>query len=449
MAMILPNDAKKLISLLEQNGYSAYAVGGCVRDALMGVEPKDVDIATSALPNQTQRILEDNNIRIVLTGLKHGTVTAVVNHTAYEITTFRNDGEYGDNRHPDSVVFIDNIKDDLSRRDFTMNAIAYNDNTGYVDCFDGVADINNKLIRSVGNPDKRFNEDALRIMRALRFASVLGFDIDEKTSQAVFDNRELLSSIAAERIYAELVKLLCGDNCEEVLLKYKEVLAVVIPELKPTFTCTQNSKWHLYDVYTHIVKSVAVSPKKDYIRLAVFLHDIAKPQCKTTDEKGVDHFKTHCEVGAKIAFDILKRLKVSNEVLNKTITLIRIHDDHITTKPSNIKKWLRLLGEELTFDFIDLKIADMKSHNLFFAQTELDELEYIRTLTAEVIASGEPYRISDLAINGNDLTALGYKGHQIADELNSLVKIVSGNPACNTKEKLLHQAQIDIKNTTE
>ncbi len=443
--MNLPIDAKMLISLFEQNGHSAYAVGGCVRDALMGVAEKDIDITTSATPEQTESILSANNIKFVETGIKHGTVTALVNHIPYEITTFRTDGDYADNRHPDSVNFVDDVTLDLARRDFTMNAIAYNDSKGFVDCFGGMDDIKNKIIRAVGDPDMRFEEDALRIMRCIRFASVLGFDIEKNTSRAVLDNKELLKNIAVERIYVELVKLLMGDNAETVLLKYKDVIGVIIPELVPTFTCEQVSKWHIYDVYTHIVKSVAVAPKKDYIRIALLFHDIAKPQTKTTDENGNDHFKFHGFEGVKITEKVLKRFKVSNDIYNKVTLLVKYHDDHITTKRSNIKKWLRVFGEDMIFDYIDLKIADLSTHNLTYAQEEIDVLYQIKNITADIIASHEPYRVSDLAITGKDLIELGYTGHQIAEELDALVKIVSGNPRCNTKEKLIRQALSDIK----
>lgn len=443
--MNLPADAENLISLLNQCGYKAYAVGGCVRDFLMNRAAGDVDITTSAKPLEVESVLSANNIKFVETGLKHGTVTAVVNHVPFEITTFRTDGEYKDSRHPEHVVYVRHVEDDLARRDFTINAIAYNKTEGFIDEFGGIDDIQNKLIRCVGDPDTRFKEDALRIMRAVRFSSVLGFEIEEQTKQAIFDNVHLLDNIAAERIYTELVKLLLGDNAEQVLLEYKAVIAQIIPEFKPCFSCVQNSKWHLYDVYTHIVKSVVLSPRQDYMRLAVLLHDIGKPQCKKTDEKGVDHFKGHPAVSADIAKSVLKRLKVSNDVLHKVVTLVEIHDSHITQKPSNIKKWLRKLGDTFIFDFIDLKIADMASHNLQEAGCELEELKKIRLLTQVVLDSGEPYRISDLAINGRDLTALGYSGKAISSELENLIKIVSGNPVCNTKEKLLHQAKVDKK----
>lgn len=441
--MKLTEDSEKLIKLLCSEGYKAYAVGGCVRDSILNLPVHDIDICTSASPQTVEEILSRNSVKYVETGIKHGTVTAVLNHTPYEITTFRTDGEYLDNRRPESVTFVSDVESDLARRDFTVNAMAYNPEEGIVDLFGGIKDIENRVIRAVGNPDERFNEDALRIMRALRFSAVLGFEIEEETKRAVFGNRNLILNIAGERIFTELIKLLNGDYCENVLLEYKEVLAVVIPELKPCFDFPQHSKWHIYDVYTHTVKSVAIAPKHGCIRLALLFHDSGKPQCKTTDENGNDHFFGHPEVSAEIAASVLKRLKVSNSVYNKTVTLIKNHDYRISIKPSNIKKWLRILGEETLLDLLDLKIADLKTHNLVFAQAEIDNLRLIKEKAVEVINSGEPYRISDLKLNGNDLIKIGFSGKEIQTELEALVNTVSGNPDCNTREKLLKYAEHD------
>ncbi|MBE6719901.1 MAG: HD domain-containing protein [Ruminococcaceae bacterium] len=246
-------------------------------------------------------------------------------------------------------------------------------------------------------------------------------------------------------MYAELVKLLLGEHCEDVLLRFRDVFAVIIPELGPCFDFPQNSKWHLYDVYTHIVKSVAFTPYKDYMRLAMLFHDIGKPFCKTTDEKGQDHFKGHPVISEELAQKILSRLRTSNDTRHKVLTLIKYHDLYITQKPSNIKKWLRTLGEDLTLDYIDFKIADLMSHNLTLSQHEIDTLKRIKVQTSEIINSGEPYRISDLALNGNDLKKIGFEGSSIAAELEKLINEVSGSPNLNTKEKLLHIAEADIK----
>lgn len=441
--MKLSQSTKQLMEVVTSAGYEIYAVGGCVRDEIMGRSGGDVDLTTSAKPDELEAVLNKAGIKYIETGLKHGTVTAVIDHTPYEITTFRSDGDYLDNRHPESVNFVTDLSEDLARRDFTVNALAYNDEVGIVDLFGGIEDINNGIIRAVGDADKRFKEDALRIMRALRFSSVLGFKIEEKTKKAIFDNKELLLNIASERIYTELVKLLLGDNCESILIEYKEVFAVVIPELAPCFDFEQNSKWHLYDVYTHIVKSVALTPKKDYMRLAMLFHDIGKPYCKTTDDKGQDHFKGHPAISTGLAEKILLRLHASNEIKQKALTLIKYHDLYITEKPSNIKRWLRTLGEDLTLDYIDFKIADLMSHNLDLSQGEIDTLKRIKTQTRDIILSAEPYKISDLEINGNDLKNIGFEGKEIAEELENLIVQVSGDPKLNTKDKLLQLAEKD------
>lgn len=430
-------NSKKLIDLLISAGYKAYAVGGCVRDYIMGRTGGDVDITTSAKPDEVEAVLSENSIRFVETGLKHGTVTAIIDHIPYEITTFRTDGEYIDNRHPESVMFVDDLKKDLARRDFTMNAIAFNDNEGYVDLYGGINDIKNGIIRCVGDPDKRFNEDALRIMRAIRFSSVLGFNIEEKTKKAIFDNKELLLNIAVERLFVEIQKLLMGDNVENVLLEYRDVIATIIPEFKPCFDFPQRTKWHLYDVYTHIVKSVAVAPKKEHIRLTMLFHDIGKPDCLKTDERGVDHFKGHPKRGVEIANAVLSRFKTSNELKNKVCVLIENHDDYIKNNKVSVKSWLKLLGADLTYDYIDVKIADLKAHNLEHAQFEVDYMYEIRELLDEVIMNNEPYNQSHLKVNGNDIKSLGFNGKEIAKVLDELVYFVINNPDKNNKQDLI------------
>lgn len=438
-------NSENLINLLLENGFCAYLVGGCVRDALMGRASGDIDIASSAKPDELEHLLSQHNIKYIETGIKHGTVTAVLDKTPYEITTFRTEGIYKDNRHPENVAFVEDICLDLSRRDFTVNAIAYNEKDGLVDPFNGLEDINNKTLRAVGDPDKRFREDALRIMRGLRFASVLGFEIEKKTKSAIFRNKELLKNIAVERIFTELKKLLSGSNVENVLLEYRDVIAVVIPELKATFDFPQNTKWHLYDVYTHIVKSVAVSPEKDYIRFTLLLHDISKPECKTTDKAGQDHFKGHPVAGAEKAAEILNRLNVSRDFFNKVTKLVRIHDFHILYDKANIKHWLSELGAERTFDFIDVKIADLATHNLDYAGKELELLYSIKELTQQILDNKEPYKISDLKISGNDLVSIGYNGAQISKEMDELLGFVIENPASNEYSVLLNKAKTDSK----
>ncbi|MDE6412913.1 MAG: CCA tRNA nucleotidyltransferase [Eubacterium sp.] len=405
--MKLSANAEKLINLLSENGYKAYAVGGCVRDDLLGMPEKDIDITTSAKPESVEEILKQNKIKVIETGLKHGTVTAVLDREPYEITTFRKDGEYKDNRRPESVDFVDDVKEDLSRRDFTINAMAYNHNEGLIDLFGGKADLDNRIIRAVGNADLRFKEDALRIMRALRFSATLCFAIEENTKKAIFDNMHLLENIAYERIFTELKKLLVGDNAMQVLDEYREVIGVIIPELKPAFDCVQNNPWHIYNVYGHIIHAVDAAPKDEIIRLTMLLHDIGKPSVKTTDEKGIDHFKFHAPVGADIAKKVLKRFKVSNEIYDKVTTLIRYHQGVENVDDIRVKRWLAKIGEDYTRALFKVRISDLLAHNPEKIGYEVERINELLQELEAVVAAGEAFKISDLAVNGNDLIALG------------------------------------------
>ena len=436
--MKISENAEKLINLLSENGYKAYAVGGCVRDYLLGKPEKDIDITTSAKPEIVEEILTKQSIKVVETGLQHGTVTAVINGDPYEITTFRKDGEYKDNRRPESVDFVDDVKEDLSRRDFTINAMAYNHNEGIVDLFGGKADLDNKIIRAVGNADKRFKEDALRIMRALRFSATLCFDIEESTKKAIFDNMHFLENIAYERIFTELKKLLVGDNAMQVLDEYKEVIGVITPELKPTFNCVQNNPWHIYDVYGHIIHAVDSAPKDDIIRLTMLLHDIGKPSVKTTDEKGIDHFKTHAVAGADIAKKVLKRFKVSNEIYDKVTTLIYYHQGVENVDDIRVKRWLSKIGVEYTRALFKVRVSDLLAHNPEKIGYEVEKLNELQQELEEIVAVGEAFKISDLAVNGNDLIALGYhKGKEIGEKLNEILMLVVDNQLENDKDKII------------
>lgn len=437
--MTISEGAKKIILMLEKAGYEAFAVGGCVRDFIMKKPCDDIDITTSALPQQTEKTLSDNNIKFIETGLKHGTITALLDGESFEITTYRTDGDYKDSRHPENVEFVTDIKDDLSRRDFTINAIAYNDNVGFVDLFGGREDIDKRIIRAVGDPDKRFKEDALRIMRAIRFASVLSFDIEDETKKAILENKELLKNVSEERIFTELSKLLMGDNVFDILVEYKEIIAVVIPELEPIFNVPQNTKWHIYDVWKHTCKAVEQSPEDLALRLTMLLHDIGKAFAKTTDENGTDHFKGHQKISAQYAETVLHRLKVSNEIYDRVMFLVPIHDMHIGTEPKKIKKWLSKAGESRLRDLIEVKRADKLAQNPEMTAQELANLDITQAELARIIDEGEPFTIKDLDINGNDLIALGLKGKQIGDALNLLLEKVIDNELSNEKEILISQ----------
>lgn len=436
--MIIPKNAEIILNLLNQNGFAAYLVGGCVRDDLLGKEKGDIDITTSALPEETEKILCENGIKVFKTGIKHGTVTAVINHVPYEITTFRKDGDYKDSRHPETVGFVNDIKEDLSRRDFTVNAMAYNHNDGIVDLFGGKDDLNNRIIRAVGDPDKKFNEDALRIMRAIRFASVLGFKIEEKTKSAIFKNKDLLLNVASERIFTELSKMLVGDNVLKILDEYREVIGIIIPELIPAFNCVQNNPWHVYDVYGHIIHAVAAAPKDKTIRLTMLLHDIGKPQVKTTDENGKDHFKTHAVAGAQIAKGVLKRFHVSNEIYDMVTTLVYYHQSFENVDDIRVKRWLLRLGENYTRALFQVRIADLQAHNPEKIPYEINKLRELQLELEEIVYSGEAFKLSDLEINGNDLVSLGFKGKEIGDKLNEILLLVVDDKLKNNKIDILN-----------
>lgn len=439
--MFLSDGAEYLIDIIEKENYEAFAVGGCVRDYLMKRVSSDIDITTNAEPYVLENILKKNNVRYIETGLKHGTVTAVSGGENYEITTYRTDGEYSDNRHPEQVRFVKNLSDDLARRDFTMNAIAYNSEKGIVDLYGGCSDIENKMIRAVGDADRRFNEDALRIMRAVRFSSVLSFDIEENTRNAIFKNKELLKNVSAERIFTELKKLLCGDNVFKVLTEYREVIAVIMPEISAMFDMPQNTKWHIYDVWGHTCKAVESAPKDAALRLTMLFHDIGKPYCRSTDEKGIDHYYGHAKVSEKISSPILKRLKVSNDIYNRVMELVPIHDAHIGTDKKSIKKWLSKIGEERLLDLVKVKRADKLAQNTELVQQELENLKITESMIYEIVEEGEPFCIKDLDINGNDLLSLGLKGKEVGEMLNLLLDEVISGKLENKKENLAAYAK--------
>ena len=318
--MELPKEVKNAIGRLEAAGYEAFAVGGCVRDSLLGNEPGDYDLTTAAKPEETKRVFQGE--KIVETGIKHGTVTVILGETPLEITTFRVESEYRDNRRPERVEFTKSIEEDLARRDFTMNALAYSESRGIVDPFGGEADIKAGIIRAVGDPEKRFREDALRIMRALRFASALGFEIEPETEKALLENRALLLNVSAERLSEELLKLLCGQNVRRVLMKYTDVLGVILPELLPMKGFSQQNPHHVYDVLEHSAAAAEKVPPRPALRLGALLHDVGKPRCFTIDENGVGHFYGHAEISAQMAEEILGRLRLDSAAKKEVVSLV-------------------------------------------------------------------------------------------------------------------------------
>ena len=429
----IPNDVRVVTDILTNNGYKAYVVGGCVRDSVMGRIPNDWDVTTDASPEKIKELF--SSFRTVDTGIKHGTVLIVSGKTPVETTTFRIDGEYTDNRHPDAVTFTKNVCDDLARRDFTINAMAYNDKEGIIDPFGGMEDIEKKVIRCVGDADKRFNEDALRIMRAIRFSSVLGFGIEEKTAQSIHENKNLLSAIACERITSELMKLLCGENVFNVLSEFRDVIGVFIPELKLEFDFRQYGKKHGYDVWMHTVHTVNNIENDPILRLTMLLHDTGKIATHVIDEKGNSTFKNHAAIGGVIAENILRRLRFSKEYINLVSYLVSIHDKEVPETRTQVKEYVRELGEENYIRLMKIRRADKSGLAKEFRDIS-DKLVFAYSTFDDVMNNNEPYCLSQLAVNGNDIKKY-VSANNIGDALNYLLDIVIKKPEKNQKDILI------------
>ena len=434
MFLKISPSSEKAINLLASSGYTAYAVGGCVRDLLMGETPNDFDITTSSRPEETLYVFRD--FKTIETGLKHGTVTVLMDGEPLEITTFRSDGEYKDNRHPESVEFSRNIADDLSRRDFTVNAMAYNHADGLIDLFGGVGDLKNGVIRTVGDPDRRFGEDALRILRAFRFAAQKGFAIAPETAESALHNLHLLKNLSAERVYSELKKLLLGKNAEKIMLDYPEVICAVIPELKAAVGFDQRNPHHIYDVYTHTVKAVCACPLDPVLRLAALLHDVGKPDTFSLKD-GVGHFYGHSDKSMEIAETVLARLKADNYTKNTVLTLIKYHDPVIAPEEKSVKRYMNRLTPEVLSLLLDLKGADNLAQSPECAK-RLETYAEIRRIMADITARNECFSKRQLAINGDDLIALGIpRGKRIGQILDALLEEVTAGNIENEKEKLI------------
>lgn len=442
----MPDNVSDLLWVLKDNKHEAYIVGGCIRDGLLEKRPNDWDICTSAKPEEIIRLLKFYGVEVILTGLKHGTVTAHIDGENYEITTYRIDGEYSDNRRPDRVEFVDDIVKDLSRRDFTINAMAYDggnyfDRWRLKDPFHGYDDLHDGLIRCVGNPDDRFQEDALRILRALRFASTYGFSIEEKTAAAIHRNKDLLNKISAERIQSELCKMLCGPGVLDILLEYKDVMAVIIPELGPCIGFAQNNPYHVYDVYGHIAHAVANYRGNDIsVKMALLLHDIGKPECYTEDEKG-GHFYGHAVPSTTIAYDVLKRLKFDNKTREEVAHLVLYHDADIHPGTRSVKRWLNKVGYDMLDKLIDIKLADNGAHSEI-AQIGLPiKYQEIRMIAMDIVDAEQCFTIKDLAVNGNDIMSLGLpSGPAVGKVLKHLLDKVLDEELENERNVLLTEA---------
>lgn len=438
----LPEEALLAIKTLENAGYEAWAVGGCVRDMLRNVPFDDIDIATSAPWQETERVFlelaaEDDfspsnpsnyHIAVHETGTQHGTVTVVIGDFAFETTTYRTDGSYSDSRHPDSVRFVNTIQEDLARRDFTINAMAYHPKHGVIDPFNGQADLQQGVIRTVGDPLQRFSEDALRILRGCRFCSQLGFRIDEATMRGMMHAKHLLSSISRDRITTELTKLLCGPHAGRALMETVDVLSAVLPELVAMKGFNQQTPYHVYDVLEHTAHMVdAISPTP-VMRWAALLHDVGKPAVFFTDDKGQGHFYGHAPVSGMLATGIMNRLSFGTATRNRIIELVSRHDDELTATARCVCQTLNRMNgnEELFRQYCELKKADASAHAPGFQQ-RMDIAEQALKILDDLIAKGQAFKLADLAINGNDLIAAGMEpgphlGHTLQAALDAVIE---------------------------
>lgn len=440
-AMIqIPEHALTVVERLERYGYEAYVVGGCVRDSLLGRNPKDWDVCTNALPEEVLRVFK--RFHVIKTGLQHGTVTVMVSHQPVEVTTFRIDGVYTDNRHPDSVNFVSRVEEDLARRDFTINAMAYNPTRGLVDAFGGQEDLRAGIIRCVGEPDARFNEDGLRILRALRFAARYDFGIETETAFSIHRNRHLLENVSVERIFVELKGILVGEGVLGMMQAFPDVFAVIIPELAPTVGFDQHNPHHCYDVWTHIAHAVQAAPADEVLRLALLLHDMAKPATYTLGEDGKGHFYNHGQVGADMARDILLRLKSDTATLQNVVTLVREHDSVLPTTAPGMRRLIGKLGVETLQQLLSIKQADMAAQSTHEREQKQATLRNARLLLEDVLDEPAAFTVGDLAITGRELIAMGLKpGPAMGAILKTLLAEVQDEQLDNTREALSTRAK--------
>ena len=439
----IPKNVRLIINILKQNGFEAFAVGGCVRDTILGRNPQDWDITTSALPHQVKELFH----RTLDTGIKHGTVTIMMSKIGYEVTTYRIDGEYNDSRHPESVEFTSNLIEDLKRRDFTINAMAYNPEEGMVDPFDGMGDIERGIIRCVGKPEERFQEDALRILRAIRFSAQLGFDVDDDTMMAIRALALTLKNISAERIRTELEKLIMSDHPEKLITAYDAgVTKIVLPEFDRMMECPQITPYHKYNVGEHTVKVVQNVPKNRLMRWTALFHDVAKPEVMYWDKiKGKTHFKGHALVGSEMAARIMRRLRMDNKTIKTAARLIACHDDRPTEKgftPEVVRRSVHKIGKDIYPQYLQLVSADFQGKSDYGKEKGYDGYLYCCEQFALIMQNNVCTSSKELNITGKDLIDMGCPaGSIIGDILDKLLDIVLTDPKSNTKENLIKEAK--------
>ena len=439
MKIQLPEKVRQIIETLQSQGYEAYAVGGCVRDSLLGRVPGDWDITTSALPEQTKALFE----RTFDTGIEHGTITVLLDKEGFEVTTYRIDGKYEDSRHPKEVTFTRSLSEDLLRRDFTINAMAYNEESGIVDLFGGMEDLENKIIRCVGDAQARFGEDALRIMRAVRFSAQLGFEIEEGTKDAIRLLAPNLCQISAERIQVELIKLLVSPHPEQIRLAYElGITKVILPEFDILMETQQETPHHKYNVGEHTICALRHCDADKILRLTMLFHDMGKPVKKTFDENGRAHFKGHAAVSEQIAKEIMHRLKFDNDTLRKVTKLVYDHDYRMPATFRNVRRAMHKIGEELFPYYMQIRRADTLAQSEYRREEKLQNLEEIEAIYQDICRQKQCVSLRTLAVKGGDLLQIGVeKGPQIGEILNQLLELVIEEPERNQKELLLKEAE--------
>lgn len=437
----MPGKVNKIIGVLQEAGFEAYAVGGCIRDSLLGRTPNDWDITTSAKPMEVKALFSHT----IDTGIQHGTVTILLDREGFEVTTYRIDGEYEDGRHPKEVSFTGSLEEDLKRRDFTINALAYNETAGLIDIFEGQKDLKDGIIRCVGNAEERFTEDALRMLRAIRFSAQLGYRIEENTLAAIHKLAGNLEKISAERIQTELLKLMVSPHPDYLRTAYEcGVTKVFFPEFDLAMETPQNHPHHCYNVGEHILHSLIEVPADKVLRLTMLLHDIAKPQCLTVDEKGITHFHGHEEMGAEMSRVILRRLRMDNDTTDKVCRLVRFHDYGNGVAPDRriVRRAVNKIGEDLFDDFILVKKADLLAQSMYLREEKLSNLAAWDACYREIREAEECVSLRTLAVNGRDLIAAGLQpGRELGDILKQLLDEVLETPEKNEKDYLISRAK--------
>lgn len=437
MKIALPEKVKYIITTIQAAGFEAYAVGGCVRDSLLGRIPDDWDITTSAKPEQIKELFP----RTIDTGIQHGTVTIMLQKEGFEVTTYRIDGKYEDSRHPKEVTFTANLTEDLKRRDFTINAMAYNETEGLIDIFDGKGDIERKLIRCVGEARERFKEDALRMMRAVRFSAQLGYGIEEDTKAAIKELALTLKNISAERIQTELIKLVVSPHPDYLKIAYETgVTAVILPEFDKMMETEQKNPHHCYSVGEHTLCAMKSIKADKVLRLAMLFHDIGKPETLTVDEEGISHFYGHPEVGMEMTRQIMRRLKFDNDTLYKVTKLVRNHDYDIFPTPKGMRRAIYKIGEDIMPMLFPVKQADMDAQSDYKREEKQQLLDELIKVYEKILEEKDCVSLKTLAVTGSDLIAAGIKpGKEIGEILNRLLQLVIDHPEYNTKEYLMNR----------